>query len=192
MKCSKRLKFLTFISLIFLVVACTEDDDQSITASYNSELSGIYDVEAKMFGPDNNTTYNCPDTVWYGQVRWTAEHEEQDAIGSYRIDTRWNSQDIWLEDPVMGSYYHCFSETANDPSLLANGLNGEGSLRIRDEDGKLSWWGASQWGEAYFFEILEIDGAILFLRFQNDYDENFEVRLIRTDGSSWPEELRIE
>ncbi len=146
MKDQKTLLFLTFLSLIFLVASCTEDDDQAIVDSYFSQLSGIYDVEAKMLGPDGNSTYNCADTVWYGQVRWTAEHEEEDSIGSYRIDTRWNSQDIWLEDPSMGSYYQCFTEPVDDPSLLPNGLNGEGSLRLKDVDGRL-YGGVARNGE---------------------------------------------
>ena len=188
MKDHKTLLFLASLSLIFLVVSCTEDDDQAVV-EYTSSLAGIYDAEARMFGP---VFIDCPDTIWQGQVRWTAEHLDEDSVGIYRIYSRWDAQDIWLEDPVMGSYYQCYSHIVDDPSGLSNGANGEGVLRIHDDDGLLRWYGYSQWGEVYQFLELEVYGVILFLRFQNDFNEIFDLRLIRTDGTSWPEELSIE
>lgn len=180
---------LCLFLLSIVIVSCSGDDDQPATP-YLSILSGVYDAEARMFGPEPNV--NCPDTIWYGQVRWVAEHNEGiDTIGTYRLDSKWNALNgDWHEDPSMGSYFQCYLSEV-DPTILPNGTNQEGTLRLVDTDGQFSWTGISQWGEVYFFTEVEADGVVLLLRFENDYAEVFEVRLIRTDGTSWPADLSL-
>lgn len=187
------MRTLLLSLLLALLFACSEDEQpNNIVVTYMSSLAGEYAAEAKMFGPESVPSHTCPDSIWYGRVKFVAEHEEGiDTIGVYRIFS-FNGNGDEVEDPAMGGYYQCFNNASTDPSVLPNGDEEEGTLRLKDDDGVLSWTGASQWGEIYFVSELDVSGVVLFLKFANDYDESFEIRLIREDGSSWPEELRTE
>ena len=161
-----------------------------MAVTYQSNLAGEYAAEARMFEPGVQTSYNCPDSIWYGSVKFVAEHEAGvDSIGVYRIYSV-NANGDTVDDPAMGAYYQCFAAASTNPSFLPNGDNGEGSLRLNDWNGLLFWSGVSKWGRIYFLEEVNVSGVVLFLNFENDYADGFEIRLIREDGTPWPEELR--
>lgn len=183
---------LSFFLLLIVLSACSEDEaPNNLVVTYESNLAGEYAAEARMTEPAGQVSYNCPDSIWYGSVKFVAEHQVGiDTVGVYRIYSV-NANGDTVEDPVMGAYYQCFASTNTNPSSLPNGSNGEGSLRLNDRDGLLFWTGVSRWGETYFLEEVNVSGAVLFLKFQNDYNEGFEIRLIREDGTVWPEELHV-
>ena len=81
-------------------------------------------------------------------------------------------------DFSFGAYNVCYSPTATLPG---------GTLKLVDACGKLSFTGASRWGEIYTFKTIKITGASMELDWKNDYDPEAGVTtLTRSDCKPWP------
>lgn len=126
-----------------------------------SGLAGTYDVV---------TTGWCGDT-WEGQVTWVEE-----GPGVYNIES--TLDDVTDFDFSMGAYYACYGPGSTLPG---------GNLQLSDACNKLSYTGASRWGEVYEFNSIVVDGSTLTLDWKNDYDPEAGVTVLtRTDGTEWP------
>ena len=109
---------------------------------------------------------------WDGTVKWVATNEPGvydiiavDAAGAEQVDFS------------MGAYWVCYDPTATLPG---------GDLRIIDACGKLSYRGASRWGELYTFNSITVDGKSATFDWVNDYGEGGVTTLTRTD-KDWPD-----
>jgi hypothetical protein len=56
-----------------------------------------------------------------------------------------------------------------------------------DIDNKLSFTGASQWGEVFSISNVSVTDGVLSFNWTNDYGEGAHVALTRTDGEVWPD-----
>lgn len=191
----KILPVFFFFLLIVLWVSCNEDDELPEDPTiYTSDLAGTFRAEARLFnnqpnggGPDLDY---CSDLWWAGILVFeTVSNPDVDTFVAYKIYTENDLGDM-VEDPAMGSYYNCYEGTQTDPNALPNGANSEGSLHIRDNNGALIWYGGSQWGEIYQFNSVTVSDEVLYLIFENDYAESFEVIITRQDGINWHPDLR--
>lgn len=78
-----------------------------------------------------------------------------------------------------GAYDACYGPGSTLPG---------GDLKIRDTCNKLTFEGASRWGEVYVFEDISVsaNGLELTLVWANDYGEAGTTVLTRADGAAWP------
>ena len=98
-------------------------------------------------------------SVFTGKVRWV-----QVTPGVYNVQTLINGE--WLFDMSMGGYNACYGGT--DEAGYPNGEDGEaGTLRMRENCGKLTIIGASQWGEAYTISNVIVNGNSLTIDWVN-------------------------
>ncbi|MFT5983841.1 MAG: hypothetical protein ACI9RM_002298 [Ulvibacter sp.] len=142
-----------------------------------SDLDGSYDAATTVLSTGSGIGWDaCDGTTWTGSVRF-----EQEDVGVYRLYSTDPTIGVEFEDdPSFGAYYGCYEST--DPSSLA-----AGTVRLVESCLILSWKGASQWGEIYSLNKVEVsgDGADLTIGWSNDYGEAGEVVLTRTDSSTW-------
>ena len=120
-------------------------------------------------------------SVFTGRVRWVL-----DGPATYNVFTEING--TFLDDMSMGGYTACYGVTTEGG--LPNGAMGEsGTLRIKENCGKLTIIGSSQWGEAYTIDDLSVNGNVLTINWSNTYGESAISVLTRTDGTNWPAHL---
>ncbi|NNE30091.1 MAG: hypothetical protein HKN16_10655 [Saprospiraceae bacterium] len=130
-----------------------------------SELGGTYAAHTE--------TPDWCGSTWDGEVVLV-----EDGPGSYIITANVAGGDD-PNDFSMGAYDACYGPTSTKPG---------GNLRFQDACNKLSYAGASRWGEVYYFNSVTVDGADLTIDWYNDYaPESGVTTLTRGDGSDWPE-----
>ena len=145
---------------------------------YDYTLVGEYVAHTESFDIGASTPSFCSGGAWDGKLII-----EKDEEGLYLIRTE-NLSGAFLIDLSFGLYYACYD--SQEQELMPNG-----DLRIKDDTGLLSFQGATQWGEVNHFEIVEVDGKDLILKFFNDYGEGGKTIITRLDGD-WYEGLRKE
>ncbi len=151
-----------------------------------SQLAGTFDASVTATNQMAGIGWDDCGATWTGTVKWEAEHDpESFDVGVYKLVSVGPTGDEW-DDASMGAYYACY-ETDN-PDGLPNGGPG-GDVKIQESCSKLSWVGASQWGEVYTFSTVSADGLNLTIEWTNDYGEGARVILTRTDGETWPEDM---
>ena len=133
-----------------------------------SELAGTYPAVTDGW---------CAGDTWTGMVKVIEE-----GPGSYNLAADLDGhpdadEDGFSIDFSMGAYYVCYSSTATLPG---------GNLLLGDACNKLSYSGASRWGEVYWFNDVIVSGTDLTLDWENDYGEGGVTTLSRTDGMDWP------
>lgn len=155
-----------------------------------SILAGEYEASATATNQDAGIGWDgCDGAGWNGMVRFTAEHDPTVfGTGVYFIESL-NDNGDWVHDQSMGGFYTCYTGSLTDPSALPNDINDDGGLRLNEDCGSLFWTGVSQWGETYFIESVTVSGADLTIAWSNDYGEGASVKLTRTDGTEWPDDL---
>ncbi len=118
-------------------------------------------------------------SVFTGTVRWTSV-----SPGVYRVFTLINGN--FLDDVSMGGYNACYGAT--DEGGYPNGAGGAaGTLRIRENCGRITFVGASQWGEAYTINNLIVSGNQLTIDWVNSYGES--AITVLTSTTPWPTHL---
>lgn len=167
--------------------ACNSDNDLQgqngfdglfrlvVPVIYSYSLAGEYLAHTESFDLEFSITI-CSGEIWEGNIVI-----EKDTEGLYLVKTE-NAAGELLIDLSIGHYYACYDNQSQEQ--MPNG-----DLRIKDDFGFLSFQGASQWGETYGFEIVEVDGKKLILKFFNDYGEVAKTTITRLDGD-WYEGLR--
>lgn len=86
-----------------------------------------------------------------------------------------------LSDWSFGSYVACYGGPAAS----------YGSLQLSDVCSTLSIRGVDSYGDSWSWIIKSVNGPVLDIGWENTYGENGGVRIIRPDGSDWPD-LTIE
>lgn len=154
-----------------------------------SILEGEFEASATAIDPvPDNGIWECSGG-WTGMVRFTAEHDATAfGTGTYFIESL-NDNGDWVHDNSMGGYYTCYTGSLTNPAALPNNIDDQGGLRLKEDCGSLFWEGTSQWGETYTIEGVTVSGADLTIVWENDYGESASVKLTRTDGEEWPEDL---
>lgn len=99
-------------------------------------------------------------------------------LGAYTVTLTSTSSGYDVDDFSFGAYNVCYGPTSARPL---------GNLRIVDVCNDISITGASQWGELYTWSDMSIDGSTWQFTWVNDYGEGGTSKVIRTDGSSWPD-----
>lgn len=154
-------------------------DNAPAEGAFKSDLGGVMSCITTVTSQSAGIGWDdCAGNIWEGEVEWIQEHTIVDGPGQYNVTTVEPGGNTWV-DLSMGAYYGCYASDAE-----AN-LPG-GDLKIADEDGKLSWSGASQWDEVYTFTALTTDGPVLSFAWTNNYGEGASSDLTRTDGKDWP------
>lgn len=145
-----------------------------------SELSGIYSAVATSTNQSAGIGWDdCAGNTWSGTVEFEAVSD-----GVYVIYTNGLDGSSRFLDLSFGAFYTCY-ETNVQTSFP------EGNLQIQDVCSKLSFIGASQWGEIYTFNRVDPNGKDLTIGWTNDYGEGGTVVLTRDDGNSWSSDLRF-
>lgn len=139
-----------------------------------SDLGGTFDAHTVANGP-----WGCTNE-WTGQVTFIDEGNGVYIIAAQDADHPDNPWDF-----SMGAYWVCYGTGATLPTDETTG-----DLRLTDACGKLGYSGTSRWGEVYWLNSVTVDGANLTLDWENDYGEGGVTTLTRTDGSTWPTNLR--
>ncbi|MEE9437490.1 MAG: hypothetical protein V3V14_00735 [Saprospiraceae bacterium] len=124
---------------------------------------------------------DCEGREFEGVIMYEAQHTDPEAEGAYKIFSV-DASGSANEDMSHGAFYPCYNADAAGLPL--------GDLVINDVDGKLSVSGVSQWGEVYSLSDVTPNGAALSFGWTNDYGEGASVVLTRTDGTTWPENLK--
>lgn len=152
-----------------------------------SDLAGTFDALATVTNQSAGIGWDdCEGGTWSGTVIWEAEHDPTVfGVGVYVAYTI-NANGDQVEDASMGVYYGCYTGTPTDPGALPLG-----DIRINVDCGSMIWTGTSQWGEVYTFESITVDAETLLIGWTNDYGEGGTVRLKRTDGRTWPTDLKV-
>jgi len=144
-----------------------------------SELAGSYAAVATATNQSAGIGWDdCAGNMWSGTVEI-----EQVTDGVYNVYSNGLNGDVRFLDLSFGAYYSCYNTTA-ETSLPA------GNLMLQDVCGKLSFVGASQWGEVYSFNRVEPKDKELTIGWTNDYGEGATIVLTRAEGS-WNPELRF-
>lgn len=87
-------------------------------------------------------------------------------------------------DFAFGAYQACLSFFGFPTDGTANPAH---TLRIKDTCHKLSFVGASRWGDIFQFNEVSVDGPDLYIDWNNDYPLEAGTAVItRTDGKDWP------
>jgi len=147
------------------------------SASCPSELAGDYTAVATATSQGAGIGWDdCGGEMWSGNLSIV-----EVSSGVYNITTEGPSGEMWV-DLSMGAYYSCYG-TADSGSLPG------GDVMINDICGELSFSGASQWGEVFSFNQVEINGNDLNIGWTNDYGEG--GRVVITSDTGWPEGLRF-
>lgn len=155
-----------------------------------SILEGEFEATATAVNTEAGIGWDdCAGAQWMGMVRFTAEHDPTEfGTGVYFIES-FNDNGDWVHDNSMGGFYTCYTGSLTDPTALPNDVTDDGMLRLNEDCGSLFWTGASQWGEIYTIVSVTVSGADLTIEWDNDYGESASVKLTRTDGTEWPEDL---
>lgn len=151
--------------------------DQSVvnytfTVICPSELSGVYNAVATATSQSAGIGWDdCDGNTWSGTVEIEAVSD-----GVYNVYTNGLNGDQRFLDLSFGSYYTCYGTTSE------TNLPG-GNLMLQDVCSKLSFVGASQWGETYSFNRVDPNGAELTIGWTNDYGEGAVIVLTRSEGT---------
>jgi hypothetical protein len=100
-------------------------------------------------------------------VSGTGELEETDGFGVYAVS-----------DATFGQYGCAWDDSPAE------------GVTLSDVCGKLSTGGADAYGLVYTFTIVSNDGETLTIDWENDYGDSGRTALTRTDGKTWPDNLR--
>ena len=147
-----------------------------------STLGGVYDAFTTVRSVGAGIGWDdCAGNTWEGQVEFVTSGDGE--WTTFSIDengVRWN-------DPSMGAFFVCYGTT--DQANLSNAQLEikDGDVEIVDACNQLAVKGASQWGEVYSFDLVQVDGNKLTLEWRNDYGEAGTTVLTRTDGTDWPD-----
>jgi len=142
-----------------------------------SALDGIYDVSTEATGSVGGWTTGAVAT---GQLRF-----DQTGDGEYDIHFTAEGSSVEFLDLSFGTYFAGYGYDAADDSNQSNLPNGD--VKLIDACNNLSFRGTSQWGEAYFFNSITVNGAVLVIDWFNDFGEGGITTITRPDGSDWPE-----
>ena len=153
-----------------LTLASDKASTFKIQVSCPSTLAGTFEASSTGTGG----VWNCTDT-WTGTVEW--ELVGNNDYNVYSSDAN-NPRSL---DYSMGGYWACYGDGATLPSD-----DTAGDLLINDICGKLSYTGASRWGEIYSFNNITANGTSAIFDWTNDYGESAVTTLVRTDGKDWP------
>ena len=130
----------------------------------NKTVSAPFSCASNLAGTYDYVTVKpwCdPSLTNSGESVWTE-------IGAGRYD---------IDDFAFGSYEVCYGPGSSLP---------EGTLAVVDVCNKISIAGVSQWQEVYTWDIIDVSGADMTVKWSNDYGEAGETTLTRKDGSNWP------
>lgn len=144
----------------------------------SAPFSGLFTIRQNIICPSDLTgKFDVVATGWCG-TEYTGVYEFiSDGVGVYKI---WDV-DNDVEEFSLGAYYACYG---SDPQ--GGGLP-FGDLRLVDACGVLSHTGASQWGEAYYFDNITVDGPTMTFEWHNDYAPEAGTSILtRQDGADWP------
>ncbi|MEM9820581.1 MAG: hypothetical protein AAF985_05895 [Bacteroidota bacterium] len=143
-----------------------------------SELAGTYDVstESTETGPLSGWTSG---NVATGTVRF-----DQTDDGEYDIYYSAEGTNVEFLDLSFGTYFAGYGYDATDTSNQGNLPNG--NVKVVDACNNLSFKGTSQWSEAYAFNSITVNGAVLTIDWVNDFGEGGITTITRTDGTDWP------
>ena len=140
-------------------------------------LRGMFRIQVPIIcpssleGPYNVVTTGWCGTTWEGDVEFVST-----GAGVYNIQS--TLDDVTDFDFSLGAYYACYGAGSTLPG---------GNLMLSDACNKLSYTGASRWGEVYTFNEITIAGPVMTWDWMNDYDPEAGVSVItRTDGTDWP------
>ena len=151
----------------------TTGNSLSVDASCPSELAGTYAAVTTVTSQGAGIGWDdCAGNTWEGNVYF-----ESSASGVYTILTDNPTGDDKWNDPSMGAYYACYG-TADAGSLPG------GDLLVNELCNTISISGASQWGEIWSFDKVEVNGNELTLTITNDYGEGGITVLTNPNG--WP------
>ena len=142
----------------------------------SSNLEGSYDFTSTAAGP-----WGCTSVI-SGTVRF-----ESVGDGDYAIYTTPGGS-VEFADAAFGVYFPCYGYDVDDPGaqggMPSATLETAADLTIVDACNKLSWKGASQWGEVYSFNSVSVSGNELTLDWVNDYGEGGVTVITNPEG--WP------
>ncbi len=154
----------------------------------NSILAGTF-VESSVTNTAPNPDIGwaaCAGNTWIGEVRLEAVHDPATFDpGLYNVYSTDSTLAVEYNDASFGNYYPCYAP-ADGTSLPL------GDVQVTESCGKMGFSGASQWGEVFTFNKVEVDGPKLTLGWENDYGEGGEVILTRDDGTAWQSDLFCE
>ena len=122
---------------------------------------------------------DCEGETWTGAVEFRRQQLLPDDDGEYMVYTQKEDGAEFIEDMSFGAFYPCYDADGTSVPL--------GDLRLIDIDNKLSFSGASQWGEVYSISGVSTDGPVLSFSWTNDYGEGADIVLTRDDGEDWPD-----
>ena len=169
-----------FHATIVLKDGRTFDEDNTGSNIFSSStFKALFTLNADIICPSNlegvldyTTQAWCGNTI-SSSVEWIA-----DGNGRYHIEDNFG-------DFSYGAYDACYG----DGTPGSAGFGPEGTLQLVDACGKLSMAGASQWGEKYWFNDVQVsaDKKTLTLDWENDYGEAGITDLVRQDGADWPD-----
>ena len=151
-----------------------------------SELEGTYDFSTVSAGSPPSASWTSGVTTT-GKIRF-------DLLGNgvYDIYTM-PTGGLEFLDASMGAYWGGWgydpTDAGSQGSMPNTGLT-DNRVQIGDACSKLSFLGASQWGEVYSFNSITVNGSVLVLDWINDYGEGGVATITRTDGTNWPSNLR--
>lgn len=134
-----------------------------------SDLAGEFDyVHTDVIkGEDNGTGSPFPG-VFTGTIKWVQDSAAgKPILGQYRTsDLSFGQYDFaWDDDPAA---------SATNPPKVTDACNFLGTK------------GTDQYGFAYTYKVLKVEGKDLTIRWTNPYGDAGTVKLTRKDGKDWP------
>ncbi len=141
----------------------------------SAAFKGAFTVTANIICPSGLEGTHTYSTVgWCGTVVTGTTTWVNEGSGQYSVADG---------DYSFGAYDACYG----DGTYGSAGAFPEGDLLINDACGKLSWSGASQWGEIYQFNSVTVSGADVIFDWNNDCCGEAGVTTItREGGANWP------
>jgi hypothetical protein len=132
-----------------------------------SDLAGTYS-----YVTTNIQCENCDGSVPGAgacgvSISGTGELEETDGAGVYAVS-----------DATFGQYGCAWDDSPAE------------GVTLNDVCGKISTGGADGYDLVYTFTIVSNDGETLTINWENDYGDSGTTALKRTDGKTWPDNLR--
>ncbi len=148
-----------------------------IPVLYEYSLAGEYLAKSEFVNNEFGIV-QCEDAIWEGTLII-----ENDGDRGYQIITL-NDAGEPLIDFSMGYYYACYGHQSQEQ--MANG-----DFKLVDDFGLLSIEGLNQWGEAFSFREVTVNGKDLILEITTDYGEAGKTIITREEGE-WYKWLRYE
>ncbi|MFT4534154.1 MAG: hypothetical protein ACJA1A_002048 [Saprospiraceae bacterium] len=146
--------------------------------TFKSALAGTMTAVTTATNQEAGIGWDGCTGVWEGSVEFRRQQLLPNDDGEYKIFTTVEGGEA-IEDMSFGAYYPCYMADGTSVPL--------GDLRLMDIDNKLSFTGASQWGEVFSISNVSVTDGVLSFNWTNDYGEGAHVALTRTDGEVWPD-----